>query len=161
MSVEGSPRLTFFFYFSYLKEAATQFYFWGCSQTRGGGDKSFPRHGPLVTSVCQLTHRLSPPHSFPHFQYPFTYLILLEIEIALLKPAMVCDPVAGYFQEALNYPQIFLSLYQLGSTIVMIIYLFLTQKQKHHPYVSSPKWYMNFETSMMASRSINSMTRRL
>ena len=74
---------------------------------------------------------------------------------------MVCNPVAGYFQQVLNYPQILLSLYQLGSTIVMIIYLFITQKQKHHPYVSSPKWYMNFETSMMAPRSINNMMRRL
>lgn len=66
LSVEGSSGPTFF-YFSYLKEAATQFYFWGCSQTRGRRDKPFPRNGPRVTSVCQLTHRLTAPHSFPYF----------------------------------------------------------------------------------------------
>lgn len=66
LSVEGSSGPTFF-YFSYLKEAATQFYFWGCSQTRGRRDKPFPRNGPRVTSVCQLTRRLTAPHSFPYF----------------------------------------------------------------------------------------------
>lgn len=113
LCLEGSPGPTFF-YFSYLKEAATQFYFWGGSQTRGRGAKPFPRHGPLVTSVCQLTRRLTPPHSFPHFQYSLTYLTLLEIEIALLKPAMVCDPVAGCFQQALNYPLIFIFIIPTG-----------------------------------------------